>query len=457
MRTILILGALFALLTNSSSAQQPDTAAARRDSVARADSIARADSLAIVREIERIRGEVRPVRPAGEGAPVQSTQPGATALNPTISVVGDFVVDGSPDGSTLESGQRFDMREVELALGASVDPFFRGDFILGLDDAEGISIEEAYLTTLALPWRLQARAGRFHLPFGKQNATHRSELHTIEYPWVIQRFLSDHGAKGTGLWASKIFSPFGFFQELIVTAIEEFPDREEHAHEEAGEGEDHEDVEAVPAEPPNESLKGLGYSARLRNYWDLGEASNLELSFSAGTGKLAEPFACESIGAPGELEPCPGPRGETAVLARQSLVGADVTFRWRPLREGLYRSFILQAEVMRQHNDQPALPAGVPLDAVYLGETAEKTGGYVFARYQLSRRLFLGSRYDWIESSADAARDFSAISGYLQFFPSEFSKMVLGYEHLRPETGDRINRVLLQMTIAIGPHRPHPF
>jgi hypothetical protein len=123
----------------------------------------------------------------------------------------------------------------------------------------------------------------------------------------------------------------------------------------------------------------------------------------------------------------------------------------------LYRSLILQAEVMRQHNDEPTLPSGLPGSAAYLGPTEETTGLYVFGRWQLTRRLFLGARYDWLGATAEAERDLSAVSGYLQFFPSEFSKVVLGYEHLRPDVGDRMNRLLLQMTIAIGPHRPHPF
>jgi len=112
---------------------------------------------------------------------------------------------------------------------------------------------------------------------------------------------------------------------------------------------------------------------------------------------------------------------------------------------------------MRQHNDAPGLASGLPAGAVYLGPTEETTGLYAFSRWQLSRRLFLGARYDWVEAAGDAERDFSAISGYLQFFPSEFSKLVLGYENLRPDAGDRLNRLLLQATIAIGPHRPHPF
>ena len=70
--------------------------------------------------------------------PAAPQQPNTPGLNPSISVVGDVIVDASPDGSTQESGRRFDMREVELALGANVDPYFRGDFILGISDEEGI-------------------------------------------------------------------------------------------------------------------------------------------------------------------------------------------------------------------------------------------------------------------------------------------------------------------------------
>jgi hypothetical protein len=300
----------------------------------------------------------------------------------------------------------------------------------------------------ALPWQLQVKGGRFHLPFGKQNSTHRAELHTIEYPYVIQNFLGAEGGKGTGAWVSKVLAPFGFYQELQLTAIESFPEGHAHAHEE-------EAFEGIATEAPNKRLSGLGFTGRLRNYWDVSEASNLELSFSAGTGKRTEPFGCVDV--TDEIIPCPGPQGETGVNARQSIFGADVTFRWRPLQQGLYKSFILQAEVMRQQNETPALPGGLPPTAIYLGPSEDLAGAYVFARWQLTRRVFLGGRYDWIEAESGAARDFAAASGYLQIFPSEFSKIVLGFEHLRPEAGDSVNRLLLQTTIAIGPHRPHPF
>ena len=81
----------------------------------------------------------------------------------------------------------------------------------------------------------------------------------------------------------------------------------------------------------------------------------------------------------------------------------------------------------------------------------------MFARWQLTRRFFLGGRFDWLEAESGAERDLTAALGYLQIFPSEFSKIVLGFEHLRPDAGDSVNRLLVQTTIAIGPHRPHPF
>jgi hypothetical protein len=46
---------------------------------------------------------------------------------------------------------------------------------------------------------------------------------------------------------------------------------------------------------------------------------------------------------------------------------------------------------------------------------------------------------------------------FYQVFPSEFSKFVLGFERTMPKGGGATNRLLLQSTFAVGPHRPHPF
>lgn len=329
----------------------------------------------------------------------------------------------------MEGGYRLGVREVEVAIQAAVDPFFRGDVFLGFSDAEGASIEQAWLTTSALPWGLEVRLGRMLLPVGKENTTHRHDLHTIEYPYVLQRFLGEEGLKGTGIYASRVFAPFGFYQELIVTAVDRF-------------GEAPADLQ--PEEPANRTMRGLGYSGRLRNYWDLSQASNLELSASAITGLREQPVS----GALG---------GVTAANARQSVYGVDATFRWRPLQQGLYKSLLVRAEAMRQDNaSSPRLPAGNQVQ--YEGPTRAFTGWYAFGRWQMGRRWYLGARLDGLEDPDWNGRTTHAASGYWEFFPSEFSKLLAGCERVRPPAGmEATTRLIVQAAFALGPHRPHPF
>jgi len=424
-----IVAFLFMHCALAAAAQQP-VPRTREDSLrarAAADSAALADSLAIVRELE---GAAAAAPPAGTSANPR--------LLPDISAVGDLIGDLSPDASTQEDASRFSVREVEIAVQAAVDPYFRGDVYLAFNDEEGAAVEQAYLTTSALPWSLQVRLGRFLLPLGKQNTTHRHDLHTIEFPHVLQRFLGHEGLKGTGLEVSRIGAPLGFYQELILTAVNDL----------GGHHHGHEHEELVVEEPANQELAGLGYSARLRNYWDLSQHTNLELSFSAATSRV--PVA---IGA--EVD------GITAVNARRTLVGSDVTLRWRPLQQGLYRSFLLQAELLYQLNERdPALPDPAP--TALLAPQRDYGGAYLFARWQLSRRGFLGARADWFQDpdasvEAGARRELAAASLYYQFYPSEFSKLNAGFERLMPEDGEAVNRFLVQATFALGPHKPHPF
>ena len=452
MRSLFYVGALVVSVAARAIGQQPDSVA-KRDSTqkAQADSALRADSIFMERELGRIRNEPR--RRDGIEQPAGATtasSPGQGPTNPTllpnISGIGDLIFDLSPDGTTQEEGERFLVREVEVGIQAAVDPYFRGDFFLGVH-GDGIEIEEAYLSTLALPWQTQVRLGRFLLPFGKQNTTHRPELHTIEHSRPVQEFLGGEGAHGTGVWMSKIFAPFGFYQEFQGAVVDAFA-VEDHA-----EGDlPGEPVALVTDEPANRRLSGLGYSARLRNYWDIGEATNVELSGSVVTGKRAIEATCVS----GGVVQCPA--DVTAVNARQSVAGVDLTYRWRPLQQGLYRSLIVQAEWMRQLNPQPGsggFPRGVSVEVD--GSRDSFDGAYVFARYQLTRRTYAATRFDWIEEPEQPGESLTAASAYLIFYPSEFSKMVAMYERVKPPFDKATNRVVFQTTFAVGPHRPHPF
>ncbi len=415
------------LMAGVAGAQQPTSPAKDK---AKADSIkqAEADSIALMKKFAEMQSS-NAQAPAAPAAPTGGASgPTNPRMLPDFSAVGDLVGDLTREGSTQGDGSRLGIREVELAVQSVVDPYFRGDVFLGINDKEKISIEQAFLTTTALPYGLQAQVGRFLMPVGKENTTHRHDLHTIEYPYVLQRFLSDDGLKGTGASLSKIFSPFGFYQELIVTVVDRFEDRADSL---------------TAASPANKSLKGLGTSARFRNYVDLSESSNFELSASAITGMREQPLS-GTVG------------GVNAVNARQTVVGADLTFRWKPLQQGLYQSLLVQAEWMSQLNGTPDAVT-VPAALTYLGPARDFSGAYLFARWQLTQRLFVGGRYDTLEDPfANGART-EAESAMLEWFPSEFSKLVAQVEHYAPAGASAVNRLLLQASFAVGPHKPHPF
>ena len=254
-----------------------------------------------------------------------------------------------------------------------------------------------------------------------------------------------------GMWGSRVFAPFGFYQELQLTAIDRIGP--------ATEG-------LTTAEDVNKSLGGLGFSARLRNYVDVSEAANIELSFSAITGKRDQPLDATystlvKSGSSSQFVP----QDVNATLARQSTFGVDFTYRWRPLQQGLYESFILQSEVMHQRNERnPALPVvDCPLGAgtcgvpAYAGPTRDYTGAYVFTRWQTGQRQFIGARYDYLQNPENNGRTLNAGSVYLEWYPSEFSKLAAGYEAVKNSGDDLLNRLLIQATFSLGPHKPHPF
>jgi hypothetical protein len=381
--------------------------------------------------------------------------PGAQTLNPDISAIGDFIIDLSPERPRFtDDEERFTLREVEVGIQAVVDPFFRVDFFLGVH-ADGVEVEEAYVTALSLPGSLQARLGRFRMPFGKVNLTHQPELLTVEYPRVVQEYFGSGGFAATGAAVSKVFAPLGFYQEFqFLTTAGLATGADAHG----GHTETDSTVPAGLAVEDGERRGGqqVTVTAHLRNYHDLSAAANIEVGLSATVGSV------ERLALPG----CPGgaecPYDAIREFRGQRFYGANVIYRWRPPHRALYRSFHASAEVVV--NDGP-----------------ESTvwGGFAFAQWQLRRRSYLSGRFDavqepgetWIERHAlGTARDVRlhrepggewllAGSGYLTFMPSEFSRFRLAAERLFGEAAPNGGqwRVAVQSTFSIGPHRPHPF
>lgn len=332
---------------------------------------------------------------------------GAASLNPDISLIADFVADLSPDAATLEGGDRFQLREVELGIQGSVDPYFRYDAFLAVHDG-AIEVEEGYATTLGLPAGLQVKLGKFLVPFGKVNLTHRPELNTVDYPLLHQLYFGAEGLSSTGVWLSALGAPLGFFQEVSLLATN---GAGEHAHEE----EEHADA----GKSLFDDLADRLWVAHLKNFWTPSEATSLELGGSWASSATDEPQRL-----------------------RTSFYGVDAIWRWKPPARATYRSAILQAEAAWRNASGPA---------------ESRFAAFLFGQWQLTRRTYVGARYDHAEPPDAAEGALRAGQVLLRYFPTEFSQLRLVYERQAPEDGDALDRLLFQTTFALGPHRPHAY
>jgi hypothetical protein len=203
-------------------------------------------------------------------------------LNPDLAVVGNFV--GAVGGHRQDPRPSLELREVETALQAVVDPYARADFFFGFSP-DGVEIEEGYLTFPTLPGGLLAKAGKFRSAIGRVNTMHAHNLPWIDRPIVVRNLAGgDEGLAAPALSLARLLPNPWMFLEMTG------------------------ELSAA------DSDSDLGYVARARAYRDVSESTNLDLGFS---------FASSDT----------------------RIFGVDGTIRYRPLRRAIYRRFLARTEL----------------------------------------------------------------------------------------------------------------
>lgn len=235
---------------------------------------------------------------------------GKLMLIPDIAVI----VDGALGYTTLSEEQQTPsalvlpqhkawpfLQEVELAFQATIDPYVRGDVFLTFD-MKGVSVEEAYLTTLSLPWGLQVKAGQIYTPFGRTSQLHRHQWNFIDQPYSMQRLVGVDGLSGFGgdlAW----LTPLPWFSELHLAY--------------------------QAASPGLGDVQQLAGTARLVQYFELGDEATMGVGLSWSLFQASAPEQWKN------------------------LAGADVYVK---LRDPASRSYwILQGEVYGRQLDGQVL------------------------------------------------------------------------------------------------------
>jgi hypothetical protein len=357
--------------------------------------------------------------PRGVAAALQS-------MNPDISLILDLALAYFSDGDHLQSGAHdpqqtgFNLQQVEMFLGKAVDPYFRVDATLVFSEY-GVEVEEAYATTLALPWNLQARAGQFLTRVGRINSTHPHSWDFVDQPFAIGRIFGAEGNRGAGTELSYL-TPLPWYVEVVASATN------------AG-GEATARSFFGPQPLPVESPLDVQWSLMIKQFFELGDDLSLLVGLSAANGP-----------------------NSTGHDNRSDVYATDLYLRYRPIGDASDTLVTLQTEwFYRRRQIARDLLADV--------------SGYAQVLWHLATRWDAAARYEYGSPARNLAGAVGAdyldpgwidhrhrVSANLTMWPTEFSRLrVQGSVDAPTWRPDPVYALFFAMEFSIGAHGAHSF
>jgi type II secretory pathway pseudopilin PulG len=360
-------------------------------------------------------------------------QRGAGQLLFDVGITGDFVgnftqrnVEKAQGGTFAGQENRFFPREIELSLFGQIDPYASAVVrIEAGEDARGqetsVSLAEANVTLLTLPYGTQAKFGQMRNRFGYSNEVHEHDLAWVDRPNVMRNFFGTEGLQEKGVEAT--FVPdLPFYVEALAGIFN----------------------------GDNETAFGRGsfenplYTGRVRTFLEFGDAHALQLGMSVAAGTNEDKLPTTILGWEGRykyrpdgwLHPLVTVTGEGLYSMRTVSVGVDDN------QDG-----VVDRVEKRSRNH---------------------SGWYTAVEVQPFRRWAAGFRFDWSQFPSDPGWE-RAVEPYISFWPSEFLRFRLAYKNTVRSTQTRdafnlnggsarsVDEVLFQGTFIMGAHPAHPF
>ena len=368
----------------------------------------------------------------------------AAAFLPDIAFILDFAVAAfSDEEEQLQTGGHdptrngFNLQQLEMSVGKSVDPYFRFDANLVFSQF-GVEVEEAYATTMSMPWGLQARAGQMLTRFGRLNPTHPHAWAFVDQPFYLGKVFGGEGNRGLGAELSWL-TPLPWYVEVLVSGTEASGEATARSFGagthvlDSGGSFSFGGAEGVAVESPLDFQNTLA----VKQFFDLHDDWSLMWGLSAANA--------------------PNPAGRDT---RTDVWGTDVFLKWRPIssHDPSPMEVHLQAEALVRRRQ---IPDDVLTDA----------GGYAHLFWKLAQRWGVAGRYEYATPVRDAdgervvdpldpgqEGDRHRIAANVTFWPTEFSRLRLQGSSDFPELReDPILAAFLALEVVVGSHGAHVF
>ncbi len=388
----------------------------------------------------------------GLGAPLAAPLGigGGSKTYMNISFDGQFALAYSSDRNLdqLETGDHdpqqrgFNARNLELALDGAVDPYFEGFanivFKLNNDNQTELEVEEAFLQTTDLPWGLQIKGGQFFSAFGRINPTHPHTWDFADDPLVHGRLLGSDGLRGVGAQVSWTV-PVSWYSQFLFGVQN---GRGNTGFSFRNPGENGTFFGRLTTDREARGLQDFVYIPRWENSVDLSPTQTVLAGVSGAFGS-----------------------NETGANARTQIYGADLLYKWKsPRAEGGFPFVKWQSEAMYRRFE-----AGRGIDQSFpVAETFHDWGMYSQVVWGFKKGWTTGVRGDYLHmqnstfTNDDLRQSRSRVSADLTWYPTEFSKLRLQYNHDFLEANDflsarQADSIFLQFEFILGAHGAHKF
>ncbi len=356
----------------------------------------------------------------------------------------------------------FNLNYAELALMATVDPFFE---LAGIFHASptGFEIEEAYFKTTSIPGGFGLKAGKFLSGFGKLNGQHAHQWDFTDQPLPYHGIFGDEGLNEPGAQLTWV-APADFFLTIGAEALQganetSFGTRKFH--------------DPLKMQRVGSSRGPNAYTAFLKTSFDVDDLTVVVgASGAMGTARRYHELDAVDLDAINvETYGCLG----QGIRATTWIAGTELVMKYfidsnRYVSfqgEGLYRiqqgRFFYTSLFSVNGTDIIATPK--------MAYYARHWGAYgqIIVKPFLQWRF--GARFDALGTEvyrvAGTRKKNEPLllyraSGMIDYHPSEFSLFRLQYNYDRSRTnrynhGRPGHEVVLQANISIGAHGAHPF
>ena len=387
----------------------------------------------------------------GAGAPL--TQPitiggGRNYMNISFDGLFALAYSSARDLDNIEVGDHdpqqrgFNARNIELALDGAVDPYFEGFanivFKLDNDNETEVEVEEAFMQTTNLPFNLQLKGGQFFAAFGRLNPVHPHAWDFVDDPLVNGLFLGPDGLRGVGAQTSWTL-PLPWYSQLIFASQN---GRGSTGFSFRNPGDDGMFFDRITTDREARGLQDFVWMPRWENSVDLSPTQVVLAGVSGAFGS-----------------------NETGANSRTQIYGADLLYKWKSSHaEGGFPFVKWQTEAMYRRFE-----AGRGVDQTFpVAETFHDWGMYSQVLWGFKKGWVAGVRGDYVHMQDSHFTDDldrqsrSRVSANLTWYPTEFSKLRLQYNHDFLESNfflsDRqVDSVFLQFEFILGAHGAHKF